>query len=74
MDVNEVGDFLELEFEGDGFLYKMVRLMVGSLIHVARSRSTQAWFNDLLISSEGLQSHQTAPACGLYLVKVKYPD
>jgi tRNA pseudouridine38-40 synthase len=74
VDIHEAGDFLELEFEGDGFLYKMVRLMVGSLIHVARGRSTQAWFQDLLVSSDGLQSHQTAPACGLYLVKVKYPD
>jgi tRNA pseudouridine38-40 synthase len=71
-DIRESGDLLELEFVGDGFLYKMVRLMVGSLIHVARGRSTQEWFADLLSTSEGLQSHQTAPASGLYLVRVLY--
>lgn len=73
VDVHEEGDLLEVEFEGDGFLYKMVRLMVGSLAQVARGRATRAWFADLLASSEGLQSHQTAPACGLYLVRVNYP-
>jgi tRNA pseudouridine38-40 synthase len=71
-DVRDCGDVLELEFTGDGFLYKMVRLIVGSLIHVARGRSSKEWFKDLLATSEGLQSHQTAPAAGLYLVRVLY--
>lgn len=71
-DIREEGDVLELEFEGDGFLYKMVRLIVGSMMHVARGRSTREWFADLLAAPLGLQSHQTAPACGLYLVRVKY--
>lgn len=74
VDIRETEELLELEFEGDGFLYKMVRLMVGSLVHVARGRATREWFANLLTSSEGLQSHQTAPACGLYLVQVHYPD
>jgi len=73
VDVQDHGEALEIEFEGDGFLYKMVRLMVGSLIQVARGRSSREWFADLLTSAEGLQSHQTAPACGLYLVRVQYP-
>lgn len=73
-DVREEGDVLELEFEGNGFLYKMVRLIVGSLVQVARGRATTAWFADLLATSEGLQSNQTAPAAGLYLVKVLYDE
>lgn len=71
-DVCENGNVLELEFEGDGFLYKMVRLIVGSVIQVARGRATVDWFAELLASPEGLQSHQTAPAAGLYLVRVMY--
>ena len=71
-EVRDEGDVWVLEFEGDGFLYKMVRLMVGSLVHIARGRSSQEWLEDLLSSSAGLQSHQTAPAAGLYLVKVLY--
>ncbi len=72
IDVRETGEFLDLEFAGDGFLYKMVRLIVGSLIQVARGRASREWFADLLATSEGLQTHQTAPACGLYLVSVDY--
>lgn len=71
--LHETDEILEFEFEGDGFLYKMVRLIAGSLMQVARGRASREWFADLLATSEGLQSHQTAPACGLYLVRVNYP-
>jgi tRNA pseudouridine38-40 synthase len=73
-EVRECGEVLELEFEGDGFLYKMVRLIVGSMIHVARGREPREWFASLLNDSMGKQSNQTAPACGLYLVSVVYPE
>jgi len=72
VEVREIGDVLELEFSGDGFLYKMVRLITGTLLHIARGRSTKEYFAELLASPEGLQSNQCAPACGLYLVKVNY--
>lgn len=73
-ELREDGEVLELEFEGDGFLYKMVRLIVGSLIHVARKREPKEWFASLLADPAGRQSNQTAPACGLYLVRVMYPS
>lgn len=73
-DLTEKGDLIELEFEGDGFLYRMVRLIVGSLVQVGRGRASEAWFADLLTTHEGLQSNQMAPACGLYLVSVAYPQ
>ena len=66
------GGILELEFEGDGFLYKMVRLTVGSLMQVARGRATADWFQDLLTNPKAVQSNQMAPAGGLYLVRVLY--
>jgi tRNA pseudouridine38-40 synthase len=72
-EMREAGDVLELEFAGDGFLYKMVRLIVGSLMHVARGREPKEWFARLLADPTGMQSNQTAPACGLYLVGVEYP-
>lgn len=66
-------DVMELEFEGDGFLYKMVRLLTGSLIHVARGKEDLSWFCNLLEQPRGgLKSHLAAPAVGLYLVEVKY--
>lgn len=73
VEVRETDDVIELEFSGDGFLYKMVRLIVGSLLHVARGREPKEWFANLLTDPTGPQSNQTAPACGLYLVGVNYP-
>lgn len=72
-EIREHGDVLELEFEGDGFLYKMVRMLVGTLIHISRGRASRDWLTELLENPHGLQSNQTAPSCGLYLVSVKYP-
>jgi len=72
-ELREADDSVEFELEGDGFLYKMVRLIVGSLIHVARGREPKEWFANLLADPAGMQSNQTAPACGLYLVRVNYP-
>jgi tRNA pseudouridine38-40 synthase len=71
-ELREVGDLLELEFEGDGFLYKMVRLIVGSLVQVARGRASVEWFQGLLTDDRAAQSNQMAPAAGLYLVRVLY--
>jgi tRNA pseudouridine38-40 synthase len=52
----------------------MVRLIVGSLMHVARGREPKEWFAGLLSDPTGPQSNQTAPACGLYLVGVDYSN
>lgn len=73
-ELREEGGLLELEFSGDGFLYKMVRLIVGSLMHVARGREPKEWFASLLSDPTGPQSNQTAPACGLYLAEVNYSN
>jgi tRNA pseudouridine38-40 synthase len=71
-EMRDLGEVLEFEFEGSGFLYKMVRMIVGSLMHMARGRETVDWFESLLADPSGPQSHQTAPAGGLYLVRVLY--
>lgn len=71
-DVFDDGEALRLEFEGDGFLYKMVRLMVGSLVHVARGRAPLGWIRELVGEPDGPKSSHCAPADGLYLVRVLY--
>ena len=73
-EVHEDDDVLRFEFEGDGFLYKMVRMMVGSLIHVARGRGSTEWLRDLVQNPVGDKTNQTAPADGLYLVRVLYAE
>jgi tRNA pseudouridine38-40 synthase len=73
-EVIEKDGVIELEFEGNGFLYKMVRMITGTLVHVARGRATRDWFADVLSNPQDPQSNQTAPSCGLYLVRVLYPE
>lgn len=73
IDLHDEGNLLRLVFEGDGFLYKMVRMMVGSLVHVARGREPLSWLRDLAENPVGDKTNQTAPADGLYLVRVLYP-
>jgi tRNA pseudouridine38-40 synthase len=72
VELRETRDTLEIELEGDAFLYRMVRLIVGALLQVARQRAALDWFTDLLASPHGPQCQSMAPAGGLYLVKVLY--
>ena len=65
------GPLLTLDFEGDGFLYKMVRLLTGSLVRCAQGRATVDWITGLLGGRDG-KTHFAAPAEGLYLLKVLY--
>ncbi len=66
------GPLITLEIDGDGFLYKMVRLIVGSAIHVAAGRSPIDWLERLLTHPRERRSNRCAPAEGLYLLKVRY--
>ena len=66
------GALLTLDFEGDGFLYKMVRLLTGSLVRCAQGRASLAWLDDLLAGNA--KTSFAAPAEGLYLMRVLYSD
>lgn len=74
IEVHDEGDVLRLVFEGDGFMYKMVRLMTGSLIHVARGKAGLDWLRDLVADPTGEKSNHCAPADGLCLVRVIYGE
>ncbi len=69
--VRKRGPLLTLEFDGDGFLYKMARLMVGSLVECATGKCV---IDDLVNRLKGKRSgtRLAAPAEGLYLVRVRY--
>ena len=69
--VQEVGG-LALEFEGDGFLYKMVRNMVGMLVDVASGKKEPLDIPKILAAKDRRLASQAAPALGLFLVQVKY--
>ena len=68
--VRRQGALWTLDFEGDGFLYKMVRLLTGSLVRCAQGRAPLSWLDGLL-TGQGKTSF-AAPAEGLYLMRVLY--
>ncbi len=62
---------MHIEFCADGFLYKMVRNLVGTLVDIARGVMPEARLEDLL-ASPGPYCGHTAPAHGLVLLEVIY--
>lgn len=59
--------------EGDAFLYKMCRAIVGTLVHVGRGRSEPGDIPAMLASRDRRTAGTNAPAHGLVLWKVNYP-
>jgi tRNA pseudouridine38-40 synthase len=62
-----------IHFQGNGFLYKMVRNLVGTLVDAARGKLPPTILTDRL-ASPGPYDGYTAPAHGLALVSVAYAD
>lgn len=63
---------LRLEFEGNGFLYKMVRNITGTLIDVGCGKITLEDIPVIFAKRDRGASGRIAPACGLFLQKVNY--
>ena len=64
---------VRLEFEGNGFLYKMVRNIVGTLLDVTRGKIECEKLPDILAAKDRRKAGSCAPPQGLFLVSVKYP-
>ncbi len=69
-------DGIVLEIEGDGFLYNMVRNIVGTLVLVGRGLQAEAWPAEVLAARNRKIAGPTAPAQGLFLLWVAHrtPD
>lgn len=65
-------DLWEMTFKGNGFLYNMVRIMVGTLYEVGRSRRKPEEIKKLILGLDRNKAGITAPAHGLYLNEVYY--
>ncbi|MFH1656091.1 MAG: tRNA pseudouridine(38-40) synthase TruA [Candidatus Omnitrophota bacterium] len=70
--INKKADSISIEIESNGFLYKMVRNIVGTLIEIGRGRFEKGTINRLLSSKNRCLAGPSAPAGGLYLLKVNY--
>lgn len=71
-DVKRSGALLRFIIEGDGFLYKMCRGIVGTLVQVGLGKFSEEQLNSMLAKKDRRVSGMTAPAHGLVLWKVFY--
>ena len=71
-EIGEKGDLMEITIHGNGFLYHMVRNMVGTLVNVGLGRISVAGFREILEARDRKKASPTAPAQGLYLFSVEY--
>ncbi len=68
------GQCITLEIEADGFLYNMVRNIVGTLVHVGRGHKSASWVADVLAAGDRKLAGQTAPAHGLCLWEIYFEE
>lgn len=73
LDVIEEENEIRLEFEADGFLYKMVRNLTGTLLSVARGLIKLEEIPLIFEAKDRQQAAKSAPAHGLFLFHVHYP-
>lgn len=71
-EITEDGDMITFRVEADGFLYNMVRIMVGTLVDVGTGRFSPDDILQIIESKDRSRAGTTAPAEGLYLNNVKY--
>ncbi len=72
IDVQTFGDYLTLTYVGNGFLYKMVRCLTGTLLAVGAGKFQADEVKTLLEAKDRTLGHTTASPGGLFLVKVFY--
>ena len=71
-DVRKEGHTWKITIEGDGFLYKMCRGIVGTLVRVGQGELTQTEIRQIFRERDRSVAGMNAPACGLTLWRVFY--
>lgn len=74
IDVYEEGNDLIIRFLGNGFLYNMVRIMVGTLLDAGQGLLQPSDLKDIIVGQDRSLSGKTVPGHGLYLWKVYYDN
>lgn len=72
--VRRSGDLIRLGIGADGFLHRMVRNVVGTLVQCGTGRRDPASLTHVLAAKDRATAGPTAPAHGLYLAGVRYRD
>jgi tRNA pseudouridine38-40 synthase len=74
LEIERRGDLIRVEITADGFLHRMVRTIVGTLVECGAGRRDPATLPDIVAARARSSAGITAPAQGLYLAGVRYPD
>lgn len=74
LEVEKNGDFITLRIRGNGFLYNMVRIITGTLLRVGGGQIEPEQILQILEAKDRGAAAETAPAHGLRLVKIEYPE
>lgn len=70
--LNRAGDWIWIDVEADGFLYNMVRAIAGTLINIGRDYWPVSQVAEILHAEDRALAGPTAPAQGLFLMRVSY--
>lgn len=74
LDIEKTGDQIVIRIRGNGFLYNMVRIITGTLLRVGGGLIKPEQISEILAARDRSAAAETAPAHGLKLVKIEYPD
>jgi tRNA pseudouridine38-40 synthase len=70
--INRIKEWIRIDVEADGFLYNMVRAIAGTLMNVGRGYWPVEQVAQILEAADRTQAGPTAPAQGLFLMRVTY--
>jgi tRNA pseudouridine38-40 synthase len=71
-DVKADGEWIYIDVEADGFLYNMVRNIVGTLVEIGRGRWKPEKITEILEAKDRIAAGPIAPAAGLCLMRIDY--
>ncbi len=74
INVQSFGDLICITFIGDGFLYKMIRSIMGTLYFVGTDKIRAEEVKDIILQKNRKEAYDTAPPQGLFLMKVFYEE
>jgi len=74
LDIKRQGDFIVIDVQANAFLHHMVRNIAGTLLVIGEGEQKPEWVQTLLQARDRSIAGITAPAQGLYLVAVQYPE
>lgn len=70
--IYEEGPFINLEIEANGFLYNMIRIIMGTLLEIGQDNHSPEIIRDIIKGEDRSLAGPTAPPQGLYMIEVKY--